>query len=241
MTRDELIAMERCHVKAWPAFETQAIDGWLWRYSGGGSQRANSVSTVGFTGTDPAAALDRAEALYGAKGVVCRVQTYDFNDLDDLLRRRDYQESEATLTMIKRLEPHTPPIEAEQYDHATAEWQAVYLSAITENRRAVNTRILAAIPSPRAFFGCRRDGRLISTALSVIGFGCAVIECVATREDARRQGGAEAALLALEAWAATQAASLIGLQVVAKNVPAVALYERLGFTVAATNRFWVKG
>ena len=49
-----------------------------------------------------------------------------------------------------------------------------------------------------------------------------------------------AALRALENWAATQNARWLGLQVVATNAPAIALYERLGYVSHATNRFWVK-
>jgi N-acetylglutamate synthase len=56
ITADDLRRIERLHVRAWPAFETAEIDGWLWRYSGGGSQRANSVSTVAFSGRNPATA-----------------------------------------------------------------------------------------------------------------------------------------------------------------------------------------
>ena len=40
---DDLRRVERLHVRAWRALETAIIHGWLWRYSGGGSQRANSV------------------------------------------------------------------------------------------------------------------------------------------------------------------------------------------------------
>src|SRR5947207_3058700 len=47
---DRLLAIERAAVAAWPALETADIDGWLWRYSGGGSQRANSVSALAFQG-----------------------------------------------------------------------------------------------------------------------------------------------------------------------------------------------
>src|ERR1700734_1637215 len=42
--------LERLHVRAWPAGETARLDGWLWRWSGGASQRANSVATIDFTG-----------------------------------------------------------------------------------------------------------------------------------------------------------------------------------------------
>lgn len=192
MTRNDIIRMERCHVKAWPAFETRNIDGWHWRYSGGGSQRANSVSTVDFNGEDPGFALDKAESPYAAKRTVTRIQTFDFTQplgLDDLLRTRGYKETENTLTMVKRIEAQPVPPDTEQYDHAAPEWREVYLGAITEIRRAVNTQILENIPEPRAFFACHRNGRAISTALSVVGYGCAVVECVATREDARRQGG----------------------------------------------------
>jgi hypothetical protein len=76
MTRDQMIRMERCHVKAWPAFETRDIQGWHWRYSGGGSQRANSVSTVDFTGDDPETAIAEVERLYRDKATVARFQTF---------------------------------------------------------------------------------------------------------------------------------------------------------------------
>ena len=122
----------------------------------------------------------------------------------------------------------------------TPEWLGVYLDAISESRREVNRRILARIPDPRAFFSVWRHGRVISTALGVVNDGHAVAECVATREDARGQRGADAAMRSLIAWAVSLGAHTIGLQVVEGNQPAMTLYRRLGFAVACTNRFWVK-
>lgn len=242
ISRQDRVRMERAHVLAWTALRAETIDGWLWRASGGGSQRANSVSTIDFTGPDMDAAIDTVEARYRARDMPARFQTFDDTapaGLADCLRTRGYQDGGVTITLFKGLKPAAAPPSVECRDHAWQEWRDVYLDAITENRRAINQRILTAIPGPRAFFGCRRDGAIISTALCVIGFGCAVIECVTTRPDARRQGGAQAVLAAVLSWAALQEADLIGLQVVAGNLPAIRLYEGSGFLPGATNRFFV--
>ncbi len=69
--------MERAHVLAWPALKSAVIGGWLWRASGGGSQRANSVSTIDFHGTDLNAAIDCVESRYQALGQPARFQTFD--------------------------------------------------------------------------------------------------------------------------------------------------------------------
>ena len=142
--------------------------------------------------------------------------------------------------MVKRPVPGATHFDVERRDAAWPEWIGTYTAAITPNRREVNTRILSAIPAPCRFFGFMRKGVVLATALGVVGHGCAAVECVATRSDARRQGAAQAVMQALEAWAANQLVDLLGLQVVSTNTPAIRLYERLGFTPAATNRFWVR-
>ena len=239
---DDLRHIERLHVRAWPAFETANIHGWLWRYSGGASQRANSVSTVNFTG-DPAAALDEVEARYRARNSIVRVHTYDLSapsGIVDLLQGRGYRGGETTLTMAKPVATSDPPADVEVASVPSAEWQEVYLGAITESRRTVNAEILGAVPQPCAFFSCRRAGQVISTGLCVANGDFAVIECMATRAEARRQGGADAVLHSLEAWAARRGVKTLALQAVAVNTAAIPLYTRFGFAPVATNRFWEK-
>jgi GNAT superfamily N-acetyltransferase len=240
---DDIRRIERLHVRAWPAFETADIHGWLWRYSGGGSQRANSVSTVDFAGTDPATVLDEVEARYRARHAVVRLHTYDLSapaGVVDLLQARGYGAGETTLTMAKTVGASNPTDDVEVAATANAHWLEVYLGAISESRRSVNARILDAVPHPCGYFSCRRAGHVISTGLCVADGDFAVIECMATRAEARRQGGADAVLKSLEAWAAERGVKTLALQAVADNTAAIPLYTRFGFAPVATNRFWEK-
>jgi len=240
-TADDVRAIERLHVRAWPALETAEVHGWLWRYSGGGSQRANSVSTVQFSGDDPAAALDDVEARYRSRGAIARFHTYDLTSpsgLTGLLAARGYADGETTVTMMKPARSRELPADVEFAERAGADWREIYLGAITESRRAVNARIIDSIPPPRAWFSCRRGGRVIATGLGVVDGEFAVVECMATRAEARRQGAASSVLAGIEAWAAARGVRTLALQAVAANAPALALYRGSGFAPVATNRFW---
>jgi ribosomal protein S18 acetylase RimI-like enzyme len=247
---EELRRLERLHIRAWPALETASLEGWLWRYSGGGSQRANSVSTVDFHGSSVERALVEVEASYQAKGAPARFHTYSVSrpaDLGKVLAARGYQQGEATLTMVKPI-AGKPSVAVEATVKATADWLDVYLGAITENRRKVNTLILESVAEPRAFLAFRDGDYVISTALCVLepafeaaDGGFAVIECVATRQEARRRGGAKAVLAMIEALAFERGVRLLGLQVSQTNPPAIDLYASLGFVVVDENRFWVQG
>src|SRR5882757_6749518 len=224
---DDIRRIERLHVRAWPAFETADIRGWLWRYSGGGSQRANSVSTVDFAGADPATVLGEVEARYRARNAMVRFHTYDLSApaaIVDLLQARGYRGGETTLTMAKTVGASDPPADVEVAAVPSAKWQQVYLGAISESRRSVNAQILGAVPQPCGFFSCRRAGQVISTGLCVADGDFAVIECMATRAEARRQGGADAVLRSLEAWAAARGVKTLALQAVADNTAAIPLY-----------------
>lgn len=240
--RAERIRMERAHVHAWPALRSAVIDGWLWRASGGGSQRANSVSTIDFVGDDPEAAIDAVEARYRSEGMTPRFQVFNETEPPDLparLRRRGYRESEGTLTLFRKpVESETRDVE--QRDRAWDAWRGVYLGQITESRRAVNNRILDEIPQPAAFFAATLGGRVAATALCSVLDRCGVVECVATEHALRRQGAARNVMLTLETWAALQGCEMLGLQVVETNAAGLGLYQGLGYQAAARNVFWVR-
>ena len=236
-----LLAIERAAVKAWPAEETADIDGWIWRCTGGGSMRANSVSALGFAGRDVDAAIAEVEWRYRARRmpVIFQMSSERMpSDLDDRLKVCGYRLREPCTTLAKTVD-RSLKLDAsfEIADTPGKEWLSVYLAGINPDRRKIAPTILARVPGPKAFVLARRDGVPVSTALGVIDGSVVIAECVSTRTDRRRSGGASEVMEGLEAWGAQQGATVIGLQAVAANAAAQALYERLGYARVGTHHY----
>jgi ribosomal protein S18 acetylase RimI-like enzyme len=234
---EALLAIEHAAVRSWPALETANVDGWLWRYASGGSLRANSVAALAFTGNDPDSAAVAVERLYEAKGVPCRFTVSEVSapaDLDARLARRGYERGEDHLTLAKDIAGSTTPlpVDVAMMRDATPDWLDIYLAGLSGNRRAAAPQLLAGLPSQRTYFGCRRDGRLVSSGLSIVDGPLASVQCMATHSAARRQGGARAVLQAIEANAFGAGCTTLYLQAEAANTAALALYQAFGFRLA---------
>jgi len=241
---EALAAIERAAVRSWPALETAGIEGWLWRHTSGGSQRANSVAALAFTGADPDAAIAEAERRYRAKGAPCWFTISEVSEPGDLDRRlaaRGYVRGPENVTMAKLVSAgQGAPDTVTHAPDPEAEWLAVYLAGLGADRRPAAPGILARLPAERAFFACRRDGSVVATGLSVADGGLASVQCMTTLAAARRQGCAREVLAAIEAWARAQGAGMLYLQTEAANAPAVALYEGFGFRLAGRYHLRVK-
>jgi ribosomal protein S18 acetylase RimI-like enzyme len=228
-----LADIERAMVRAWPAKETAPIGGWLWRYSSGGSGRANSVACLDGPGLDVDAAIDEAEAQYRAVGAPARFQVTDVAMPGDLGRRlavRGYRPYDACTTLALSLREPLAMSDDVVVEHGMSPaWFDVYASTVTPDRARNNPPILARIPQPCGFVTLRREGRAAATVLVVVDQSIAIIECVATAADARRQGAARTAVLGALAYGQSLGATVGALSAVATNLPAQALYRSLGF------------
>lgn len=232
--RGRLLAAERAAVAAWPALETAQIGRWLWRFSNGGSRRANSVSCLDSPGAEVDRAIAEAEARYRACGVAASFQVGDVcepADLGERLRARGYTDHDPCTTLgIDLPSPVAMPSDAELTLRMTEAWLAVYTSTLTPDRARTNPLILARIPEPCAFVSVRRGGDVVGCTLAVVSGDTAVVECVGTVASARRQGVARDAVQAALSYAHAQGARRAALSALATNMPAQALYSQLGFT-----------
>ncbi len=235
---DTLLEIERAAVRGWPALEIQQIAGWLARSSSGGSVRANSVSALAYTGTDLDQTLEEVVAFYRARGAVPRFTITDVSvpaGLDGALAQRGWQRQTSHLTMARDVGPIAAPVSSltvVTHSTPTPEWYRIYLDGLSEDRRRVAPDLVERVPAPCMFFSGIRDGEVIASGLSVLDGRVASVQCMATLASARRTGAASTLLSAIEDYAREGGARRLYLQADGSNSAAIALYERVGFTVA---------
>ena len=233
--RGVLRDIEAAAVRGWPAIETVLVDGWLWRHTSGGSVRANSVATVTFDGDDVKTSIDDIESLARGNRVAACFTVSDVSvpeDLDARLAARGYVRGDDHVTMAKSIDAHAGhPDGVSIASTPSPEWIDVYLSGLSSDRRAMAPRILQRLPSSARFVGASSGGRLISSGMTIPDGSVASVQCMATLAEARRGGGAQRVLAAIEHTAAQHGCKTIYLQASGDNHGALELYERMGFIV----------
>ncbi|MCT2581719.1 GNAT family N-acetyltransferase [Actinophytocola gossypii] len=224
--------------RGWPALEEVSMDGWLARFSGGVTQRANSVLPL-TPPSDVDAALSRVASTYRARGLPAVFQlgpTVYPPDLDALLAARGYAYGSPTLVMtasaaevLDRLPAGAARVTVA--DEPDEEWMDLWWRVDgrgDERARSVARRILTAGPARYATAWDGAGAAAVARLALVDGWGG--LYCVAVRPDARRRGLAAATTQAL---VGDGGARDCWLQVRAENEPALTLYRGAGFTEVA--------
>lgn len=253
---DDLRRLEDAAVNAWPALEREPLScGWTWGYSGGGSQRANSVVTPRFEGGADAgpealdAAIDEVERRYAERGAAALFRIGSLSEpagLDARLAERGYRLQDDGFVLFKPVPPPAhfgvrPELAGVEWTfQPSTQWVKIYQSVLDGPRREALPRILDQLPWPRVFFLYRKRGLSFATALAVNEDGMVGVECVATREEGRRRGAARALMQGIEEWARAQEAHTLYLHVRGSNAAARALYRSLGYQPVGRFHYRVK-
>ena len=231
---DLLLTVERAAVGGWPAREAIDVDGWIYRRSGGGSVRANSVATIVWRGTDLDASITEVERLARARNGDAFFTVSDVSSpagLDEVLAGRGYQRGVEHLTLVKAANgEQQPPAGVEIGDTASLQWLSVYLASKSPDKHDANKAIITTLERKARFLSAIEDGVVISCGLTVLDDTVASVQCMASLAEYQRRGGAERVLRAIETIASVRGARFLYLQVEADNGPALALYRKFGFS-----------
>lgn len=229
-------AIEEISMTALPSLQTVYDDGWVLRFAGGHTRRANSVNPL-YPSTLPLAEkIARCEAFYHSRGLnmVFKLTPAAIpKDLDMILAQRGYREDGRTSIQVASLATldfsDTPPVTL--VETLGDGWLNAYcrLNAVESYRIALMKQMLGNIVPKTAYASIEQDGEVVATGLGVADRGYIGLFDIVVDERLRNQGLGRRIVTSLLMWGKSQGAQNAYLQVVLTNTLAQRLYAKIGF------------
>ncbi len=229
-------------VNAWPALETQIVDGWIVRFAKGYSKRANSASPLMPSASLDDAAIDEIVALFQAQRLrpTFRLTGLQATNVDQRLAARGFVEFEPTYGMVAPLSNLAiePEVVGEQAVKIEPKPKAQWLKEVAtsyggeKDNHAILKEIVERIRLPAAFATLELDDRAAAWGLGVAERGYLGLFDIVVRPDLRGLGLGRQIVCALTTWGRNAGATHAYLQVREDNEVARDLYRTLGFTDA---------
>ena len=226
-----LQALESAAFSAWPAQRSVDVQGWLLRLDRGYTKRANSANATAHSRALTTHDVEFIEARFRESGLVPTFRLTSFAPIDDsdrLLDLRGYRFCDASLVMTRALAGVAHADEPVFASDAAAWLDAFgHASGKRGNDQAVHLEILRRIAEPCAWAVHSEVAPSRACGLGVLIDDKLGLFDIATRPGHQRRGLARQLCEGLLAWGARSGAQSAFLQVVAKNTPAIRLYEQL--------------
>jgi GNAT superfamily N-acetyltransferase len=228
--------IEELSMTALPALQSVYYDGWVLRFAGGYTRRANSVNVL-YDSTRPLdEKLDYCERVYAG-----RRQPTVFKltpaccpaDLDEVLDYRHYRrDSGASVQTASLALLETTRVPDVTLNPAlTGAWLMAYfrLNGTQDRFLPAMRQVLSSIAPPKCFAALSLNQEIVALGLGVLDHQYLGLFDVVTRADLRRQGLGKQLVMALLNWGKANGAEQAYLQVVPHNAPALNLYAQFGF------------
>ena len=242
MDADYIEALERIADRAWPAAERSSLGSWILNASTGWSGRLNACWPLGGPPLPVGESVEAVEAWYAARGLPPVFKPAGpLPALEAELAARGYRARTPTLMMVADIPEVTRPGRVSVADAVGEAFERVFLGT-QDNPEDAAERMGAfhRIARPRVFASIEVEGAPVAIGGSAIEGDWAGVFGMRTLAAYRRQGLAQDIVAALMAGAREAGATKAYLQVEAPNAPAIALYERFGFTTAFAYSYWDK-
>jgi GNAT superfamily N-acetyltransferase len=249
MTTDRIVEIESLSFRALPALEQQIYDGWILRLSAGYTGRANSVNPLYGSTLDINEKIAYCEAFYAQHNLPPLFKLTDApqpDNLDVILSDKGYvyRENGHTHVLTADLTAQDYPIDPALviYSSLSPEWFNAFvdMNHVPFQHRDTLWQMLHLIQTPCAYALLKRNDEPIGVALGVLDAGWMGIYDVVVSAEYRRKGYARTIVSGVMGWGAESGAKDSYLQVLTGNIPALNLYEDLGFAHAYDYWYRVK-
>jgi GNAT superfamily N-acetyltransferase len=238
---DIIRTVEEISLNAWPAHQTLVDQGWLLRFAGGYTRRANSVNPIYRVDEDDPQAviaqIERCERIYRARNqsvIFKMTPLVQPPHLDKILAERGYTMDAPTGVRLLSLQDFSSPesnVEIRLETTPSSAWITTFadFGALTEGQRLALQGIIANITPLAGFVTLCVDGHPVACGVGVFEREMIGLYDIVTAPAARGRGYGTQLLHALLAWGKTNGAQHAYLQVMNNNLPAQRLYDKLGF------------
>jgi GNAT superfamily N-acetyltransferase len=241
MSGGELVrGLQERAARALPAEHVTDVDGWWLRHAPTCPWWVGTVLPHGDAG--PAGLVRRvvaAEEFYAAHGTVARFQISPGacpEALDTVLAERGYRRESAmslqvaSTARVRELAP-AGGLRVRSGDRPTRAWYEVWhaMHGYGADPRS-GWDVLGRVEPPCAYVCALIGDDVVAVGRAVADTGWAGVFGMATLLEARGKGAARTVLAALARWAGAHAADRMYLQVECDNLPALRLYEGMGFS-----------
>jgi GNAT superfamily N-acetyltransferase len=228
--------IEEASLNAWPALQQLVYDGWLLRFAGGYTRRANSVNGLYSGVLDPTEKLAYCEQLYQKKGLTPTFRVTPFLDpphLEEILEETGYQKAGQTSLQILDLTSlplQTTPFAQHWATPAEAWVEAyTYMNGVASSQRPTLKAILGNILSEACFMSLVDGPEVVACGLGVLEASYIGLFDIVVHPARRGQGLGTKLIHNILSWARDRGAQTAYLQVTLANNPALRLYHKLGF------------
>lgn len=244
------VEIEQLALNAWPGLNTYLHAGLVVRWADGYTKRANSATAL-FDASWTAEKQQWVEDFYAKRDQRPIFRLLSFTQpvvMDQKLEAAGYEQLDLTAVMTKALEPDQfkKEIDGRCQIVSLADWLEIFheldRSKLGDEKKQLHHALLRQIPGqlcPLVLYSNEGDGiEPAACGLGVLDGGAIGLFDIITAENQRRRGWGKLLIASLLAWGIQKGAHTSFLQVVEKNQPAIALYEKLGF--AQLYRYWYR-
>ncbi len=228
--------LEELSLNALPALQTSYLDGWVIRFAGGYTKRANSVNPLYTSATSLDSKIKYCESMYAVRKqptVYKMTSLSEPRELDKQLAQLGYREEPGASVQVVPLNhleiPHQGRVTLSA--DANEQWLNAYfrLNNVQERYMPVMRHMIQHIAPQKCLAAVYIEGQIAAVGLGVLDRGFLGLFDIVTEPSMRQKGYGHQLMLYLLNWGKANGAGYAYLQVMMSNSPALYLYEKLGF------------
>ncbi len=237
ITNNQIQTIEELSLNALPCLQQILDDGWVLRFAEGYTKRANSVTPLYPSQEDLPKKIKRCEDVYrrfNLRPIFRLTNESKLETLDRILDDLEYIKQDTVSVRVKDISNSNLPSNnvAILDDEISEEWLDRYVHAVDVPVQHWNTlsTMLDIIPHPTCYAMLKAQSRFCSCGLGVLAKNYLGLFFIATAKQQRGKDYAQQLISAMLQWGKDRGATQAYVQVETKNLNAINLYNKLGFT-----------